>query len=227
MLNLSERWRGVKGYEDYYQVSDKGRIKSKDRSVFNGRVWYTKKGKVLKPTKTSTGYWKIELKSDGVKKSYKVHRLVAFAFISKPDGKDLINHIDGNPLNNHFMNLEWCTQSENMKHAYETGLVLSSNFHKFKDEILQKYKDDESVTIRGLSKEYKCSSKTIRNHLKINGVEIRGPGHTQNIYKINRKKLIAYFEMGLKNKDIAEILGTNRHLIGVYRYKHKKGELII
>lgn len=51
-----------------------------------------------------------------------VHRLVALTFLNREEGKTFINHKDGNKLNNHYMNLEWCTNSENINHAWENGL---------------------------------------------------------------------------------------------------------
>src|SRR5690625_7858572 len=125
-----ENWKPVVGYEGIYEVSSLGRVRSKDRKVWNGRVYYDKKGRILKQSKTTTGYWKVELYKNRKKKSKKVHRLVAKSFIPRVKGKELINHKDGDPLNNKVSNLEWCNQSENMKHAYEIGLI-PSNFIKY------------------------------------------------------------------------------------------------
>jgi hypothetical protein len=63
-------------------------------------------------------------------KDYRVHRLVAEAFCEKSEGKHVVNHKDGNKMNNHADNLEWCNKSENEKHAYATGLKASTDYHK-------------------------------------------------------------------------------------------------
>lgn len=113
-------WRDIKGYEGLYQVSDTGEVRSVDR-VSTGKRNRMLKGRVLSKTKTSTGYWKVELCKDGKATSSKVHRLVALAFIDNPENKPSINHIDNNPLNNNVCNLEWCTQAENVLHAVGIG----------------------------------------------------------------------------------------------------------
>jgi len=76
-------------------------------------------GKVLKGTSISKQNRYVKIHLD---KFYALHRLVALAFIPNPDNLTYINHIDGNRYNNKADNLEWCTQSNNMLHAYNTGL---------------------------------------------------------------------------------------------------------
>lgn len=70
-----------------------------------------------------TGYWTTTFTLKGKKKSCKIHRLVAKAFLPTTEGKNCVNHKDGVKTNNHIDNLEWCTQAENNKHAWENGLV--------------------------------------------------------------------------------------------------------
>lgn len=105
-----EIWKDIEGYEGLYQVSNLGRVKSKLR-----------KGRILKPINTKKYYSVILCKNSTTKEIY-VHRLVAYAFIPNPQNKPFINHIDGNKQNNYVENLEWCTQSENCRHAYKIGL---------------------------------------------------------------------------------------------------------
>lgn len=118
-----EIWKDVKGYEGIYQVSNKGRIKSLSRYERgrNGKPCFRKE-KILKGQVSQYGYRRIQLFKDSKVKFPGVHRVVAEAFIPNPENKPQVNHKDGNKLNNNVENLEWVTQSENMKHALELGL---------------------------------------------------------------------------------------------------------
>lgn len=107
-----EIWLPVVGYEDLYHVSNFGRLKSFKRS----------KPHILKPRISTDGYLRVALNKGNKQKDFKVYRLVAICFIPNPEEKPEVNHRDGNPLNNHVGNLEWCTRSENMRHAVDTGL---------------------------------------------------------------------------------------------------------
>tara|TARA_R110000822_G_scaffold289292_1_gene410588 strand:- start:1 stop:513 length:513 start_codon:yes stop_codon:yes gene_type:complete len=70
----------------------------------------------------NNGYLRVGLSKDNKHRKFLVHRLVAEAFLLKIDDKKIVNHKDGNKTNNHVSNLEWCTYSENLRHAYNTGL---------------------------------------------------------------------------------------------------------
>jgi hypothetical protein len=104
---MQEIWKPVKGYEGIYEVSNFGNVKNNVK-VLSLRV--------------NRGYQYITLYKDGKTSSKAVHRLVAIAFIPNAKSKPEVNHIDGDKLNNHINNLEWCTPSENAIHAYATGL---------------------------------------------------------------------------------------------------------
>tara|TARA_A100001391_G_scaffold205421_1_gene206070 strand:- start:1487 stop:2026 length:540 start_codon:yes stop_codon:yes gene_type:complete len=111
-------------FEDHYQVSNLGRVRSKDRTILcsNGNYMHLK-GKILAQEHHKTNCYRVRLCVRTKKYSKSVHRLVAIAFIPNPDGKPEVNHIDGNRLNNNLENLEWVTQQENIDHAVETGLI--------------------------------------------------------------------------------------------------------
>ena len=115
---MREQWKPIKGMEDRFLVSNMGRVRSIAR--FNGN--YTVRERIMRSRTTRYGYEAINL-YDGEKIRYfQVHRLVAEAFIPNPDNKPVIDHIDGNKLNNKVNNLEWVTHAENNQRAYETGL---------------------------------------------------------------------------------------------------------
>lgn len=103
-----------------------------------GRSW-----KILS-WRLSDRYYKVALPVDGKQKDFLVHRMIAIAFIPNPDNKKYVNHIDGNKLNNAVPNLEWCTHTENVRHAYATGLNTV-------DHLLKKvwqYKTDKHTLIK-------------------------------------------------------------------------------
>jgi len=115
---MEEIWKSVKNYEDTYQVSNLGRLK---------RIYKNRPEKILKSVKGSFGYLYHSMCVNGKSKTIRLHRIVAESFISNPNNYPEINHIDGNKENNVFSNLEWCTRSYNMKHAYNKGLVIISD----------------------------------------------------------------------------------------------------
>ena len=103
-------WKTIKGTNEEYQVSDTGLVKT------------TKTGRILKPSVTKHGYERVCLFKMDRERRYRVHRLVAEAFIPNPDNLPQVNHIDGNKRNNNAANLEWVTNHENAIHAKEHGL---------------------------------------------------------------------------------------------------------
>ncbi len=113
---MEEIWKDIKGYEGYYQVSNQGRV----RRIKSGKS--TQKGRILKTSSKFDEYSRTGLSINGKVCWLTIHRLVAEAFIPNPEKKPCVNHIDGNKRNNVVSNLEWCTYSENNRHAYRIGL---------------------------------------------------------------------------------------------------------
>lgn len=113
-----EEWKPITGYEKDYEVSNLGRVRSKDILVWGGKSYYQKKGKVLKHGLGGTGYYTVSLRG----KTHKVACLVANAFLIKESDSDYVNHIDGDKTNDNVANLEYVSPSSNSKHASITGL---------------------------------------------------------------------------------------------------------
>lgn len=120
---MSEIWKDIVGYEDFYQISNKGRVKSKARDIYNKKGKFQRfKKENIKANKTSSdGYYKTTLSVNGKNKNISIHRLVGLHFIDNPHDYPEINHIDGNRKNNDVSNLEWCDRSYNIKHIYTLG----------------------------------------------------------------------------------------------------------
>ena len=113
-----EIWKDIEGYEGKYQVSNCGNV----RSLMYHNTKGIKRISLLKPATDNRGYFRCALSKNNILKTYKVHRLVAQAFIPNPNNYPQINHLDGNKKNNNAENLEWCTNSVNQIHAYSHNL---------------------------------------------------------------------------------------------------------
>lgn len=110
---MREEWRPVVGYEGYYEVSNLGKVRRLDGLDARG---HHIKGRILSPRKSSNGYLQVQL-SFGTSREYRIHRLVAEAFLPNPKKKSDVNHINENKTDNRVENLEWATRKENMRHG--------------------------------------------------------------------------------------------------------------
>lgn len=143
---MEEIWRDIEGYYGYYQVSNFGNVRSLDRYlVFNGTI-SLRKGKVLTQHTEKKGYKVVTLSKDNKQKVYKVHRLVAEAFIQNPDNLPQVNHKDEDKTNNCVYNLEFCTQKYNLNYGTRTERMIQSRNGTTKPKsVLQFTKNGEFI----------------------------------------------------------------------------------
>lgn len=105
----------IKGFEGYFEVSNYGKIRGVPRK-------FCPNSRIMRTHVDAGGYVAVHLQKRQQKKTLKVHRILAIAFIPNPNNYNTINHINGIKTDNSLPNLEWCTQADNMKHAYRLGL---------------------------------------------------------------------------------------------------------
>lgn len=117
--NINEIWKDVLGFEGRYVVSNLGNVKS----IITNHGKPQDKEIVKRIRSDTCNYLYVQLSHKGKGTHKAVHRLVAECFVDNPESKPIVNHIDGNKHNNAADNLEWCTQSENLKHAVSLGLI--------------------------------------------------------------------------------------------------------
>lgn len=158
-----EMWRDIKDYEGLYQVSNMGRILSlpKTHRAFSK----PQKSIILSPgifKKSGVEYLTVGLCKSSIRKTYKVHRLVAQAFIVNSERKPCINHKDSNPSNNKDWNLEWCTYSENAKHMHAQGRHIGRCMFSVSDIKYMRFLNNK-VSRKELSEFFNASYSAVSN----------------------------------------------------------------
>ena len=162
---MKEVWKDIKGFEGLYQVSNLGRIKS--FYGWNGKK-YVQREKILNPYKQVAGknYYRyvVKLNKYGKLKDMKVHRLVAQAFLPNPNNYPIINHKDGNPLNNKVDNLEWCTQKYNIQHAIFNESIIRTIDTISREAIVEML--NNNYTYDDIANELGIAKGTVFNYIK-------------------------------------------------------------
>jgi|WetSurMetagenome_2_1015567.scaffolds.fasta_scaffold22974_8 hypothetical protein len=167
---MKDIWKDIPGYEGMYQCSNYGLIQSFDRYIpsaikYQDRV--KRKGKIIKPFFDRYGYLKLILYKNGIKKNVTIHRLVALSFISNPENKPQVNHINGIKSDNYVNNLEWVSNIDNIKHGVANKLFQYGLNHHFATLTTQELIDIKNKYIpriyssRKLAKEYNVSKTLI------------------------------------------------------------------
>jgi len=143
-----EIWKDVVGYEGLYQVSNLGNVRSLSRLVDYGHCKAFREGRVLAKAIDKDGYELVGLNKSSKSKLCKVHRLVAESFVRNTNQLSIVNHKDGVKNNNNINNLEWVNNSENIQHAYDSGLAKA---HKGEKCGASKLTEEQVQTMRRLA----------------------------------------------------------------------------
>lgn len=140
-----EEWKSIPNYEGLYEISSLGNVKGLIKNVFdkNGNLRYVKKEKVFSKRISKDGYYVTDLRNNSIKKTFKVHQLVAMAFLGhKPCGYNLIiDHVNNNPLDNRVENLQIVSVRTNSskdkknKSSQYTGVSWDKSSNKWKSQI--------------------------------------------------------------------------------------------
>jgi hypothetical protein len=204
-----EIWKDIPGYENYYQVSNQGNVRSLDRKVGNRLL----KGKVLN-THISKGYYRLQLNYNSKARMMFVHQLVAMAFLGhKPDGttKIVVDHIDNNPLNNNLTNLQVISGRENSSKDRKgsskyTGVHWNKQKNKWTSSIEVKnklkhlgYFDLEEEA----SKYYQDALKSIEEGTEIKVKRPKLSSKYKGVsFNKNRNKWESYIQINNKKKNL-------------------------
>jgi hypothetical protein len=201
-----EIWADILGYESFYEVSNLGNVKTLGNNKFGVN-------RIMKNT-LRKGYCTVTLRKNNTQKIFRVHRLVAEAFIPNPNKKPQVNHINGIKNDNRVVNLEWATSFENMNHASNNNLLniaKGDKHHNFKlseEKIKEIISLSDKFTQKELSIKFKVSQALISLRLS-------------NINK--NKKVILDKESNVFYESISEI--CNLYKIKSYNLRRKlRGE---
>lgn len=202
---MKEIWKPVLGFEDFYEISSEGNIRSLDRYVTYPQGFVRLfKGQPIKQYMSKDGYLSISFRTGGRKSHHRqVHRMVAEAFCPKPDGCDVINHIDCNRSNNNFKNLEWTTPQGNTAYRDLLGRTAKKNGEK---TGTSKLTDGDVIKIiwrltsgeshKSIGESFGVSGKTISKinsgetwwHINISGLSRPYCAKYPTRFKINRER---------------------------------------
>lgn len=228
---MEEIWKDIEGYEGLYKVSNLGRVKSINRIIEHKRLGTTTvQERILSAVDKGLGYMVVGLSKGGKRKTMRVHRLVAKAFIPNPKNFDLINHKDKNTSNNNVSKLEWCDYQYNNTYADHNELsskslskpVLQYTMNgKFVARYYGAVEAEKKtgicrVCIRDCCRGKLQSSGGFRWKLESDNKDMSVPLFRKSRSKLSYDDVVKIKQMakdGIKQKGIAKSIGTSLHTV--------------
>ena len=162
---MIEIWKSIEGYEGIYEISSLGRVKSLSREKImpNGTICFTKE-KILKQNRNINGYISISLYKNNKCHAFRIHRLVAKAFIENPNKFSEVNHKDENKENNKYINLEWCDKTYNNNYGTKKQRQIDTRSktiyqYDINGYLIREWNNISEASNKGYSREciYKCA----------------------------------------------------------------------
>jgi hypothetical protein len=180
--DFEREWYPIPDYEGLYEINKDGVVRSLDKKVLHNsksNAIAQKRGKILAQSKGNRGYMCFGVHKDGCYRTLFTHRLLASLFIENINNKSTVNHINGVKSDNRLCNLEWCTQQENVIHAYKNGLI---KLKKGAENKLSKLVLDLSTGIFYEGVREAAISKGLVYGTLVNRLNGRKPNNTNLIY---------------------------------------------
>lgn len=200
------------GFETSYEVNENGEVR-------NGKTGYVLK---LQPTKDE--YYSVSLRVNNRPRMCRVHRLVAMAFIPNPENKPIVNHKDGNRINNKVENLEWVTYSENTQHAVDTGLKPAAKTVEVVQYNLDGTKIDEFFSISDAARDTGSSVEKIVACCK--GARKTHNGFQWRYLSDNLEKLPPVEAPRTTPQKVAQIDKDTDEIIAIYNSLHEAARAV-
>lgn len=227
---MEEIWKDIPGFEGLYQVSTYGRVRS--FKSFHKATPY-----IMKTDPHRYGprvYQQIQLSSNSKTYTIGIHRLVALAFISRVEGKNCIDHIDGNPSNNRVENLRWCTHKENMNNPITRERERQAIYknpvygHRLSDETKAKISQSRMGKYRGTENPFygkkhtdETKKKMSEYRTKFGGIPIVQLSLSGDYIRQWQGSTYAARELGISSaSSITECCRGKRKTIGGYKWKY-------
>lgn len=185
-----EYWKYIDGYDNLYMISNHGRVLS-----FKNKKYPF--GKLISPYLNHRGYLVVTLKHNNHQKHHKIHRLVAIYFIENPDNLPQVNHIDANPLNNHYSNLEWCTQRYNNNYRFKIGTMSNKGERNPSTNL----KNEQVLEIYNKTQTTNLKDQEIAIEYNINKSVVNSIRHGRRFNSVTHHKPIQLFK---KSKNITQ-----------------------
>lgn len=212
---MKEIWKPVVGFEDRYQISNLGNLKSNDYLIHykNGKT-ELRKGRIRIPNIVN-GYKMFLMATGGKRRNMTAHRMVAMAFIPNPENKPCVDHIDTNPLNNSVENLRWVTYSENNRNPITmTKYRKAGTYHH--SELTKKKIGLTSKGRKWNKHQFDLQRKT--------GFPILMFDKSNKFIKEYESSFYAHQELGIDRGHINACCNNKRKSAGgyIWRFKNKK-----